>query len=181
VAPQLLIPSFVKSGRGGLLSKHLAPSRILVRASHQPLVKIVLALAETVVGTGTIRVPLDYYNELANGASSWQVEPSAESSPLVEIASVPSASVKKLAAAAAICPDGIGGEQGRTFQILVLISSSIASAALNERVRAEWVRVLRPPSNREALLKAATPEAAWSVVRRLETEHEPRTRISALR
>jgi hypothetical protein len=148
----------------------LAQSRILLVSSPVPLVRILLSLAETVVESGVIRNPLEYYKELANRSSPWIALPETHPIPSAKIYQVCSAGVKKLCAAMALCPSGIRAEQGEMIHIVLLISAPTSAVPSFLALLAQTVRLLEPRADREALLASTTPAEAWAFLSRLESE-----------
>ncbi len=151
------------------LMKHLTPSRILFQSSALYMVRVLLSLAETVVGSGTVRNPLEYYKELANQSSPWIALPEMNRMPGARIYQVCSRAIRKLTAAMALCPAGIRAEQGEIVQIVVLISTPTSFVPSFLTLLAQTVQLLEPKAEREALLATTSPAEAWTLLSRLDS------------
>ena len=160
----------MKAVRRRRLVDHLSESRILVGLSGGPLVKILLALAETVVQGGSVRQPLEYYKELANQTSPWV--PLAEMKPIpnIKIFQICSSGVKKLTLAMALCPDGARSDQGETIHLILLFSTPVGAVPSYLALLAEAVRLLEPRAKREFLLGSSSPSEAWARLSQMESD-----------
>lgn len=127
-------------------------------------------MAETIVESGVIRNPLDYYQELANQLSSWTCFEKTDQGPVTRIYQLHSAGVKRLAASVALCPDGIRTRDGEPVQLLVLVSAPLGSDASGTSLTGQVLRLLGPISHRDLLLDARTTASAWSAFLLLEAE-----------
>ena len=127
-------------------------------------------MAETVVESGVIRSPLDYYQELANHFSSGIGFQETDLGPVTQIYQLQSASVKRLSASVALCPDGIRTRDGDSIQVLILISVPIGADASGRDLAGQVLQLLGPASHREMLLGSRTSAAAWSGIVQLESE-----------
>jgi len=170
LAPQLLSQGAVTSTRPLRLTGYLAEPRILVFPKRLSLIKALLSLAETVVESGAILSPLEYYNELANQSSSRVALPQSDSGPAAKIYQVCSNSVKKLTAAVAICGEGVRSSDPDPYHLLVLLSASKHSGSPYLAVLTQVVRLLAPVASRKTLLESASPAAAWTALVQLESE-----------
>jgi mannitol/fructose-specific phosphotransferase system IIA component (Ntr-type) len=140
--------------------------------SALPLVRILLSMAETVVESGTVKNPLEYYKELANQSSPWIADPETNSVPHVKVYQICSRGVKKLTAALALCPEGVRSDQGETVHIVFLISAPSDSVPAYLALLAQVLRILKSAIQREALLRSNSPEEAWALLSQLEAEPE---------
>ncbi len=152
------------------LTQHLSDARILIQHSTIPLVKMLLLLAETVVESGVVKDPLEYYKELANQSSPWIALPDQTAVPTVKIFHICSSGVRRLTAALALCSEGIRVERGNAIQIVVLISVPSSSVSSYLSLLAQVVRLLEPTMHREALLGSNGPAEVWSLLSHLESE-----------
>ena len=163
----------MKDLRRRKLTDHLTDARILIQPTTLPLVKILLSLAETVVESGFVKDPLEYYKELANRSSPWIAVSDQTIAPAVKIFQICSSGVKKLTAALALCPPGIRVDGGEPIQIIVLISVPASSVPSYLALLARVVRLLEPTTHRESLLASTCAAEAWSVLSHLESETAP--------
>jgi hypothetical protein len=155
------------------LTDHLAESRILVRQSPRPLVKILLSLAETIVESGAVKDPLEFYKELANHASPWIALRDTGSVPTVKLYQICSPGVRRLSAALALCPQGIRSDRGEAVHIALLISAPSNSVPSYLALLAQSVRLLQPFAQREALVGSNSPAEAWELLYQWESEAAP--------
>jgi len=135
------------------------------------LVRILLSLAETVVESGAVRSPLEYYKELANQSSPWIALQETDRVPNAKIYQVCSRGVKKLTAAMALCPGGIRAEHGEMIHIVLLISAPTSSVPSFLALLAQAVRLLGLKAERETLLASNTAMEAWAFLSQLESRY----------
>jgi len=153
------------------LTDYLAEPRIFCSPGRVPLIKILLSMAEAVVAAGSIRSPLEYYNELANRCSPATPPSDPDPGPLAKIYPVCSASVSKLTAALAVCPEGVRSKDPQeTVHALVLLSAPANAESLCTALGAHLGRLLKPAAHRRALVESTSPAAAWSALVLMESE-----------
>ena len=152
------------------LTKRLSESRILVNLPGGPLLKVLLALGETVVHGGSVSRPLEYYKALANQASP--VVPLSEMHvlPNMKIFQIVSSRVKKLTLAMALCPEGVRSDTGETTYIVLLFSTPERRVPSYLALLAETVRILAPRSHREYLLGSDSASKALARLSKLELD-----------
>lgn len=148
---------------------HLDQSRILVQSESHPLLGILLSMAETVVNSGAVSNPLEYYKELANQSSPWIALPEQDRIPCVKIYQISSRGVKKLTAALTLCRQGVRSRRDESIPIVILISTPAGSIPSYLALLAQTVRLLEPRAQREALLESNSPEEAWEFLCQLES------------
>jgi len=155
------------------LTTYVSESRILVRQFRLPLVRILLSLAETIVESGDVRNPLEYYKELANESSPWIALPKVDPGPMLKIYQICSREVRKLSAAVALCPEGVRSDRGETVHIVVLLSAPASSVPSFLSLLADVVRLLEPRPQRESLLSSRSPAEARLFLSQLEQAGPP--------
>jgi mannitol/fructose-specific phosphotransferase system IIA component (Ntr-type) len=138
-----------------------------------PLVKVLLALAETVVQGGSVRDPLEYYKELANQTTSWVPLADQESLAIFQIRSP---GVKKLTLAIALCPEGARSDQGETVHLVLLFSIPPGAGPSYLALLAVAVRLLESRAQREFLLGSSSATEAWSRLSQMESTRAAATR-----
>jgi hypothetical protein len=137
------------------------------------MVRVLLSLAETVVESGGVRNPLEYYKELANESSPWVALPKLDSGPMLKIYQICSREVRKLSAAIALCPEGVRSDGGETVHIVVLLSAPASSVPPFLALLAEVVRLLESRTARESLLASRSPQEARVTLSQLEQAGAP--------
>jgi hypothetical protein len=150
------------------LTDFLSEHRILVRVPTIPRVKVLLAMAQTMARDGSVRNPLEFYQELANLSSPWIAHEREQQAPRLKIYQVSSAKVSKLTAAMALCPDGVKLDEGETAQLFLLLATPADSIASYLALLAHVVCVLESQLRREALLECADASQVWALLGRLE-------------
>jgi len=140
-------------------------------------VSLLLSVAETVVESGAVRAPLEYYQELANQSPPWIAGPESDPVPSVKLYQICSPGVKRLTAALGLCLAGARSDRGETVHIVLLLSAPDNAVPSSLSLLAQAVRVLGPRSWREALLESRTPQDAWALLCRLESQpaYSPRS------
>jgi hypothetical protein len=170
LAPYLLLKDQMKMPRQRRrrLTDYLSEPRILVRVPSIPRVKVLLAMAQTMARDGSVRNPLDFYQELANLTSPWIAKEREQQDPRLKIYQVSSAKVGKLTAAMALCPEGVKLDEGETAKLLLLLATPPDSIAQYVALLGHVVCLFEPQLRREALLECADAAQVWALLGRLE-------------
>ncbi len=161
----------MSAARKPRMKDYLAESRTLYCLERVPLIKILLSMAEAIVAAGSVRNPLEYYNELANQCPPPTSSPDRDPGPVAKIYRVCSTSVGKLTAALSVCPEGVRSKDHQeTVHLLVLLSAPANAESLCSTVAAQVGRLLQPAANRRTLVDATGPATAWAALVRMESE-----------
>jgi hypothetical protein len=129
-------------------------------------------MAQTMARDGSVRNPLDFYQELANLSSPWLPKERDQQDPRLKIYQVSSAKVSKLTASMALCPGGVSVDEGETAKLFLLLATPADSIPPYLALLAHVVCLLEPQLRREALLDCADAAQVWALLGRLE-ENDP--------